>query len=289
MNNAIVVGWTDTDVGHAALDWSVHQALLTSRSLVLVHEACDPNYSSSAGGPSDRQPRSSPARKVDAIRRAVTGEFPDLEFEAKIEQDEPLAGLLRWSRSAEILAIGAPPNRSQRPDGGMTDRLVALSKAPVALVPRNWRSNLAGSRSVAVGVTPSEAGRAALRFAAREASLMTVRLVAVVGSDRNSREGRSILECVNDLKIEDQTLSIEVLWEEGSPAGALIDLSRRAQLVVLGCTHHSDLLAIRFGLATEAVLGRTSCPVVTVAPRHTGGHPADVGTTADRARPTKVE
>ncbi len=270
MKDAIVVGWTDSEEGHAALDWAVHQALLTSRSVVLAHDIFDGQLPGPTVDSPDSRLMSAARKRVEAIRRTITGEFPDLEFRTEVQWEDPVVGLLRWSQSADILAVGAPPNRHPRMLGALTDHLAAAADSPVALVPKQWRRNVVGDRSVVVGATTTVAGRAALSFAAEEAIRMSATLVAVIGADCRSDQGRDTRHQVDTLAIEHPGLSVEIHWEDGNPADALVDISRKAQLIVLGVHHSSDRWSIRLGPVTEMVLGRTLCPVITVARLHAG-------------------
>ncbi|SDP46188.1 Universal stress protein family protein [Nakamurella panacisegetis] len=264
MTGRIVVGWTDSAEAHAALDWAVHQALLTGRSVTLAHE-----MTRGATGTEDPgnawEVEAKARRRVEAIRRTVVGEFPDLEFQPVVEWGEPGAGLLRWSRSADILAVGAPPNRHLRMLGALTDHLAAAAESPVALVPRTWRGNSRGARTVAVGATSSPGGRAALKFASHEAIRMTASLVAVIGADRHSEQARAILQNLEHVENECPGLPIEIHWEKGDVAPALIRISQTSQIVVLGTHHSPDRWSIRLGPVTDLVLGHTACPVITVA------------------------
>ncbi len=276
MTGKIVVGWTNSEEGHAALDWAVHQALLTSRAVVLVHEVFDDGRAGSENT-LDQQLISRAERRVDAIRRTIAGEFPDLEFSTQIEQDGPVAGLLRWSRSADILAVGAPPDRHPRLLGALTDHLAAAAESPVALVPKHWRKNLTGSRCVVVGATTTVAGRAAVSFAAQEAVRMSATLIAVIGGDCRDQQGKATLAFVNSVAIDNVGLPVEVRWEDGDPVGALVAISHSAQLIVLGTHHSSDRWSIRLGPVTDMVLGRAACPVITVARLHAEAESSLVG------------
>ncbi len=263
MNNSIVAGWTDTAEGNAALDWAVHQGLLTGRSVVAVHEV--------GGDPPDGNghSRSDAERAMARIRRSYQDEFPDLAFQTVVEGDTPAAGLSRWSRSADILAVGSPPDRHHRMLGALTDHLAAAADAPVALVPREWRRTATSDRCVVVGAATTVTGKAATSFAAAEAVRMAAKLVVVIGGHPGSSSGRATWAQVDAVAIANPGLTVEILWEHDDVARALIGFSTRAQLIVLGTHHSTDRWSIRLGPITETVLGKTACPVITVGRLHT--------------------
>jgi nucleotide-binding universal stress UspA family protein len=133
---------------------------------------------------------------------------------------------------------------------------------------RDWRRCATSGRCVVVGAATTVAGQAATSFAAGEAVRMAARLVAVIGGDRASSTGRAALARIDAVAIAHPSISVEVRWVRDDPAGVLIDLSSRAQLIVLGTHHSTDRWSIRLGPVTEAVLGNTACPVITVGRVH---------------------
>lgn len=261
MSGHIVVGWTDSSEGNAALGWSVNHALLTSRDVVVIHERTP----HPASYPDDGF-NSAEGRELTAIVKAISDQYPDLDLTTVVEDGELAAGLLRWAESADLLAVGAAPDRHPRMMGAVTDHLASAAESPVVLVPWNWIATLQGNRTVVVGAKDSPAGRVAMRFAAQEAVRMAAQLVAVIGADYRSAEGGAARHRLDELMVAHPSLTVQIQWEAAeSLAAALIILSRSAQIVVLGTHHSADRWSIRLGPVTGAVLEEAACPVITVA------------------------
>lgn len=265
MNGQIVVGWTDSTEGHAALAWAVHEALLTGRNVVVVHQLAQDCLSGGAGDRGEHQLLLKAKSKVDAAVHKLAERFQDLVLEVAVEVDDPATGLLRWSSVADILVVGAPASRHPRMLGTLPDHLAASADSPVAWIPGGWQPSSETDSVVVVGATSTPAGRAAVSFAANEAVQINATLRAVVGAKRLSADGRALLAHFDDLAIAEPHLTVEVDWVDTDPAESLIGLSRAAQLLVLGAHHSADPWSIRLGPVTEVVLARAHCPVITVA------------------------
>lgn len=266
MNGQIVVGWADSTEGHAALDWAVHQALLTSRNVVVVHEML-PGFLS-GGDQGEHRTQLQTKSRLDAAVQLLAERFWDLDLKVAVESDDPATGLMRWSSVADILVVGCPPNRHPRQLGTLPDHLAAAAHSPVAWIRGGWQPSSKTNSVVVVGATSTPSGRAAVRFAANEAVDINATLLAVVGAKRLSADGRALRSHFEDLAVAEPRLTVEVDWVETDPAEALIDLSRAAQLLVLGAHHSADRWSIRLGPVTQVVLGRANCPVITVGRLH---------------------
>lgn len=264
----IVVGWSDSAEGQAALEWAVHQALLTTRSVLVVHEIQRDRL---GGGAGDRSGCAMPAdtrSKLDGAVRSLADRFRELDLKIAIEVDDRVVGLVRWSSTADLLVLGAPPNPHPRMMGALAEHVAAAADSPVAWISGGWQPWAGTDRLVVVGATSTPAGRAAVRFAAGEAVRMTALLVAVVGGARGSADGRATLAHFQELAVAEPRLAVEVHWTDTDPAPALVAESRRAQILVVGTHHCIDRWSVRLGPVTEAVLRGAHCPVITVARLH---------------------
>jgi nucleotide-binding universal stress UspA family protein len=264
----IIVGWTETAEGRAALEWAMHQGLLTGRRVTVVHETLQDSLGGGAGDQNENGSITAAKAKVDAAVRRLARRFGEVDLDVTVEVDDPSGGLVRWSSLADILVVGAPPHRHPRMIGSLPDHLAAAADSPVAWISPAWKPGSATGRVVVVGATSTPAGRAAVRFAAVEAVRMDATLTAVVGVERLSSDGRAMLAHFDDLAIAEPRLTVEVRWIDTDPAEALVQLSRDAQIVVVGTHHSADRWSIRLGPVTEAVLRGAHCPVITVARLH---------------------
>lgn len=146
-------------------------------------------------------------------------------------------------------------------------------------------SGLALTGLIAVGVDGSDNGRDALRFALAEARLRGARL-SVVQAWGISRLALSdpgaagVVEQVHEELSADATSVLRTELEavaassagveidenvvEGQPAAALVEASRRADLLVVGSRGHGSLVGALLGSVSQQCLHHASCPVAVV-------------------------
>lgn len=262
------------------MNWAVHEALLTARDVVVVHESLRDCFNGGAGQQGASRAEAPVKSHMEAAVRVMTERFPDLGLTTALESDDPAAGLKRWSAVADILVVGSPATWQQRQLGSLPQHVAAAADSPVAWIPGGWQPTSETTSLVVVGATSTPAGRAAVRFAAGEAAKINATLLAVVGAQRLSSDGRAILAHFDELAVAEPRLTIEVDWVDGDayPAENLIDRSRAAQLLVVGAHHSADRWSIRLGPVTGAVLRRAHCPVVTVARLHSPTSPRPTAT-----------
>ncbi len=65
------------------------------------------------------------------------------------------------------------------------------------------------------------------------------------------------------------SLSVTTVTVQGHPAHVLVDASKEAALLVVGCRGHSQLAGIFIGSVSEHCAARAHCPVVVVRGVHT--------------------
>jgi nucleotide-binding universal stress UspA family protein len=160
------------------------------------------------------------------------------------------------------------------------------------------------SRSViAVGVDDSQSSYRALAWAADEAQRRgsSLELITTWGLDHADlgpnalgpaqgenlqRAAEAIQQAAVDAVLVDLPAGVGVarLVVRGSPADALIDASRTADLVVVGSHGRSPLGSFLFGSVSRTLVKRAHCPVVVLPPSMTGAELDD----EDDAAPVTV-
>jgi len=152
--------------------------------------------------------------------------------------------------------------------------------------------------SIVVGVDGSDASVAALRWAVTEAAVTGQEVRAVTawtylspldpGSDdahraqMESRHDAQLNDLVRKVAQGHPGVAVRCVIVEDDPAGALLDASRGADLLVLGSHGTGKLLRAFVGSVSTRCLNKASCPVVII-PAHatdrlkTGQVPADSG------------
>lgn len=227
--------------------------------------------------------------RLAAAEAAVAEVVPDSPA-VKVEQVEqvevegdPVAVLAGESERATLLVLG------DRGLGGFTGLLigsvaVALctqAGCPVVVVRGPEVDPTVPRREpVVVGVDGSQAGEAAVAFAAEAAALRGVPLVAVrawrdipvdpavaslVGWDAvESGEREALAERLAGLRTSHPDLVVHKVVVRDRPARALVDESRGAQLVVVGSRGRGGLRGLLLGSVSQQLLHHAHCPVAVV-------------------------
>lgn len=130
---------------------------------------------------------------------------------------------------------------------------------------------------IVVGVDGSEAGTAALVWAADQASGQGADLEAVMVWMHDASGGRTLAEArqvhTHDLETRVTAalkgrpeVSFECLALDGDASDVLVDLSRDATMLVVGSHGTGRLRDILVGSVSSACLRHASCPVVVIPP-----------------------
>jgi nucleotide-binding universal stress UspA family protein len=216
-----------------------------------------------------------------------------IQVQTAVSTDFPLPLLVQESRSASLVAVGSPAM------GALTDtlvgsigvQLIAQAHAPVLVVPGTPPPDRGGDL-VVVGVDDSPCSAVALAVAAEEAALRHGRLLAVhvvrrrvlatlvSSAGRLGRAGASRFGMVNrasGLGVLDKTLPairrrypdlpIEERILSGHAGGALVDLSTRAAVIVVGARGRGGFAGMVLGSVSQALLHHAQCPVIVVPPQ----------------------
>jgi len=206
---------------------------------------------------------------------------PELQISADLVQGPPAQALVAASRWAGLLVLGKRP-RGRRLSGSLALRVSAAARCPVVVIGSRLAVRPDGTRPrVVVGVDSGESCRAALRFAFRAAAQRGIPLRAVhawkrdAPADLEGRAGspgegeahawatldRVLSGCWDrfpDVPVETQLVSAD-------PATALVEESRGAALVVVGCRGRGSVRARVFGSVSRTVLLDAQIPVAVVS------------------------
>ncbi len=274
----IVVGIDGSANAEQALGWAADEAQLRRETLHILHVS-DGN---------------SPERGLLSAAATVSRSHPDIAARTVAVRGEPVAQLLRSSVAADLLVLG----RSRRgllgtPLGSVTASVLAHAHCPTVIVPRH---SSGGGSSVVVGVSESEGGMAALRFAFAEAQRRHVELVAVrswwahevrlTGSvlpisslDLPSQPDRALLDrCVALVRDQVPTVPVRTVLTGQEPDIAFDQEMPDAALLVLGCRRGEHARRARLGPITSWATRHVDYPVVVV------GHPAHLNRTSEMER-----
>ena len=149
-------------------------------------------------------------------------------------------------------------------------------------------SDFNGSSFIVVGVDGSPAGRDALRWAARQARLTGAELHAVSAwhvpggygwapdysdADFAAEARKGLEETVADTLGADPGIHVITDVRQGHPAGALIDASAGAALLVVGSHGHGAFAGMLLGSVSQHCAQHAHCPVVVIRRPADGARP----------------
>ncbi|WP_063833395.1 universal stress protein [Streptomyces sp. NRRL F-5727] len=194
-----------------------------------------------------------------------------------------VVGSRRLGRAAEVLS-----------EGSVAVPLAARADCAVVVV-REPEHTAVRPPLIVVGVDGSRDCRAAVAFAAAEASLREARLMAIWVWPRpllphgDETEGladrrRLLAEAVAGCAERHPDLHVEQQVMRGHPVDELTRASREALAVVVGRRGRGGYSGMRLGSTVHGLLHHAACPVITVPlPDAAGADDTSAG--ADRTRP----
>ncbi|MBL6279915.1 universal stress protein [Micromonospora fiedleri] len=281
----VVVGVDGSETALHAVRAAAREAAYRQRPLRVVHAFIWPlmrvPLGPAPGAPADAGLRNQAEQFVaDAVAEA-TKVAPEVSVTGAVVHGAAPAVMLAEAADAALLVLGS------RGLGGFAGLLLgsvavqlsARASCPVLVVRGEQRAD----GPVMVGVDGSPASDEAIGFAFEEAARRDTELVAVHSWLYPAPAGPGdILPLVYDLDAfreqEEQVLAdavarwsprypqvpVRQLLVRGSPARALVEQSRDAQLVVVGARGRGALAGLLLGSVSHAVLHHADAPVVVV-------------------------
>jgi nucleotide-binding universal stress UspA family protein len=138
--------------------------------------------------------------------------------------------------------------------------------------------------TIVVGIDGSDASKEALRWAIEEARVHGAKVTALYawalpppvpevapmptidfvdfGAELRDGAEKLVAGMVDEIVGGDTSVTVEPVAVEGSPAEALIDAARNADLVVVGSRGHGGFTALLLGSVSNKVVQHAPCPVV---------------------------
>jgi nucleotide-binding universal stress UspA family protein len=284
---AVVVGIDGSQSALKAVRWAAMEAARRNAPLRVVTAFCWNQGHVLGGvrlGADYRDIMLEEARRQLAEAVAVAEEtVAGIAVEQELVVGYPIPVLREESRRAQVLVLGDRGHGalSELLVGSVAAAMAARAACPVVLVRADDDAPLDdSSRPVVVGVDGSPTSDAAVGFAFESASLRGVPLVAVHSwGDVLVDPAAAMLLDWAELEADEQRMLAEWLapWIEKypgvpvepvvtreRPAAALVEQSRRAQLVVVGSRGRGAAAGLLLGSVSHAVLHKARCSVGVV-------------------------
>ncbi len=285
--SSIVVGIDGSDTALDGAQWAAEIATRRSLSLTLLHAipkfdwhfaGADPDAVRGGGSDGDTV--------LAAAETAVGSAYPGLAVRATASKGAVAAVLADASQSARLVVVGAGA-ADHRTLGGHAVRITQRAQCPVVV----WRTAVARRTGkplpVIVGIDESEQSNRALAEAFDIAAVLHAPLTVVhmweigaaVGMGDlggqgamdwqlldllQSRQRHRMDELVEPLARQYRNAHVTKVFQDISPAKGLTELSREAQLVVVGSHGRGKLADSILGSVSQNVTQHAECPVLVV-------------------------
>ena len=284
---AVVVGYDDTAHSHLALDWAARHAAEHHRPLLIVHAMTPPHVQDGLGMgmPQLRKAmRVIGRRSLDGALGRVRATQPEVEVRVHLAFGSTHEVLLRSLVAAHILVVGSRGRGTVASLvlGSVSVGVAAGAPCPVAVirVPEERRGSPTFSGRVAVGVDGSELSLSALDLAFELAAERGTGVgvvhswgAAAVRRDLTSHEQRRATVEEHELQVAESLAGlaekypdVDVLTQQAEldPRRALVEVSRYADLLVVGSRGRRATASVLLGSVSRHVVEHAHCPVLVV-------------------------
>lgn len=281
----VIVGVDGSAASDAAVSWAARDAAMRELPLTLVHVA-NPKastWSQILVLEEVRGWQQAEGRRVLAesakIAHGVVGTDPRIHIDGELLFAAITPKLIELSRHTELIVVGSDGRGALTRGllGSVSSGLVRHSHCPVAVIrDEHQAAAQPDRRPVLIGVDGSPSAELAIKIAFDEAARRCVGLVAL-----HSWSDKELIELPGidwqQVKAEEERLLSEALagWQERypdvdvtkslvceSPARALVEASKSAQLVVLGSHGRNFAGRMVWGSVSNAVVQSAHTPVV---------------------------
>ena len=290
MTNRIIVGVDGSEPSIVALRWAAYEARRRNADVLVVSCYSVPVYGSPEGAVYTT------SEDVDAIKEGASGLISrSAEIVAEIDAHLVVDGTTSMSPAAIAISESAGPHDEivvgatghagfmEGLLGSVALSVIHRSHVPVIVVPAKPTNEVGPSmKKIVVGVDGSPGSLEALEWAYGEALVSGSDLTAVhgwiypyVGSRTGVSEPRTQmqLDAMEELKASLESLGprmtggsihVHARLVEQSPAEALLEESKDADLVVVGSRGRGALRSSLLGSVSRTVVQHATCPVAVI-------------------------
>ena len=259
-----------SDDGWTALEWAAGAAARAGSPLQVLHVV-----QSHAGlaevllGPGPEPSQDNPVTEEGLHRaRAVA---PDLVVTTRVLAGDPKHVLPAQSGTAALLVVGTRGLSGLRGwmAGSVSRAAAGYARCPV-VVHKPAENPVGGT--VLVGLDPLDVVPEVLSFAVRTARRLSLPLRLIVGdtpSGEAADDSRELLEAtLTGIRTDHPTMDVEAEYSARNETEWLVELSRTAELVIVGRELSGVLMTDPLGRAADALLDQAHCPVAVIPTRN---------------------
>ena len=229
-------------------------------------------------------------RVLADAEKAARAAAPGVDVQTAVVTELPLPLLVAESSAATFVVVGHSGMGAfaYALSGSPSVQLLSQSKAPVVVV-RGGRPSNPGEHLVVAGVDGSPHGAAAVAVGVEEAAVRNGRLLALHVQPngfaarltqfrlnlsrlqlpllrRRPALVRPIGDALHGLRQKYPQVPIEERALSGHPAGVLVDMSARADVIVVGARGRGGFAGMLLGSVSQTLIHQARCPVLVVPP-----------------------
>lgn len=284
--STVVAGIDGSDSALGAARWAAEVATKHALPLTLLHAVPKLEWHFAGADSATELDRSADGDAVlAAAETAVRATYPDLTIDTAAVKGAVATALADASESARLVVIGA--GADHRALGGHAVRLAHRTTSPVVV----WRHPVAKRTGkplpVIVGIDESDASNRALAEAFDIASALHAPLTVVhmweigaavgmgdLGGEGSmdwqlldvlqSRQRQRLDELIAPFARKYRNAHVTEIFKDISPAKGLTELSREAQLVIVGSHGRGKLADTILGSVSQNLIHHAECPVLVV-------------------------
>jgi nucleotide-binding universal stress UspA family protein len=281
----VVAGIDGSDSALGGVRWAAEVAAAYALPLTLMHVIPKLDWHF-ATPPAGNEPSADADEVLGAAEVAVRSAHPDLEIRAAVVKGAVATALAEASESARFLVVGTGA-ADHRALGGHAVKIAHRTHCPVVI----WRTPVARRTGkplpVVVGIDESDDSTRALAEAFDIASALHAPLTVVhmweigqavgmgdLGGLGNmdwtllelleTQQRRRMDELVAPLAGKYRNAHVSKVFKDISPAKGLTELSREAQLVVIGSHGRGKIADSVLGSVSQNLIHHAECPVLVV-------------------------
>lgn len=277
MSEKYLIGVDGSEQSRVALAWGLARATERGASVELIHVADDSFLSESVAFLSEAQAASEQMLQAETEHARALGFAGAISGTAVV--GHPIAEVEEASKRADLVILGA--HQGGRFSGSFFGtravKVAATSHCPVAVIPK---TEARPNAPVVVGVDGSDASRKAIAFAAAQASIREVPLVAVYAwmppltpgleylwSEELVESQRGVAEeaiAIGIAGLAERYPDLDVRREivQSAPVAALVQAAENAEMLVVGSRGRGGISRLLLGSVSHGVLQALPCPTV---------------------------
>jgi nucleotide-binding universal stress UspA family protein len=273
MTDGVMAGYDGSASSDEALRWAAREAWARGTILTICF-AWPPGELALPGdsGVLDRARQRGEEILARGARSIGSMLDPD-DVRTILAEGPPARILCERSGSAEMVVVGSHGHGGLSGSllGSVSWQVASHGRGRIVVVRGQWRPVNQSPGPVVVGVDGSPGSQAALVFAAEEAALRDVPLVAVcaladapgvLGGAAQMEEGSSHLMTLCEKEHPEVTVLRQVSF--GPPRTALLNAAAGAQMLVVGARGLGGLDGMSLGSVAATLLHHSPCPVGVV-------------------------